>query len=72
MNAVEINPNILGGTPVFAGTRVPVDAMFDHLRAGYTVDYFISQFPTVKRELVDAVLEMAKKRVPLDERRIAG
>lgn len=62
MSVIQSNPQILGGTPCFAGTRVPVESLFDHLRAGYTVDYFLSQFPTVKREQVDAVLEMAKPK----------
>jgi len=44
------------GTPCFAGTRVPVKSLFDHLEGGYTIDYFLSQFPTVSREQVLAVL----------------
>lgn len=59
MKLVESNPDILGGTPCFAGTRVPVVSFFDHLQRGYTVDYFLSQFPTVTRENVDGVLELA-------------
>jgi len=60
---VTTNKNVLGGTPVFAGTRVPVAALFDHIDAGFTVDYFLSQFPSVHREQVHAVLEESKKRV---------
>ncbi len=59
MEPIQTNPKILGGVPCFSGTRVPVDALFDHLRRGYTADYFLAQFPTVKREQVDAVLDMA-------------
>jgi uncharacterized protein (DUF433 family) len=59
---ISSNPKILGGTPVFAGTRVPVAALFDHLRSGYTVDYFLEQFPTVRREQVEALLDEAKAK----------
>ena len=59
---VSVNKNIQGGTPCFAGTRVPVSSLFDHLEGGYTIDYFLSQFPSVRREQVVAVLEAAKKR----------
>lgn len=64
MDPIQSNPKILGGTPCFAGTRVPVASLFDHLRGGYTVDYFLAQFPTVAREQVEAVLDLAKARVP--------
>jgi uncharacterized protein (DUF433 family) len=64
MDPIQSNPKILGGTPCFAGTRVPVASLFDHLRGGYTVDYFLAQFPTVTREQVEAVLDLAKSRVP--------
>ncbi len=47
---IQIDKDILGGTPCFAGTRVPVKSLFDHLRLGYTADRFLEQFPTVKRE----------------------
>ena len=58
---VSVNKNIQGGTPCFAGTRVPVSSLFDHLEGGYTIDYFLSQFPSVRREQVVALLEAAKK-----------
>lgn len=62
---VNSNPNILGGTPVFAGTRVPVESLFDALKHGRTVDYFLEQFPTVGREQVERLLDEAKvKAVP--------
>ena len=66
---IDINPKILGGTPVFAGTRVPAESLFDHLKRGRSIDYFLEQFPTVKREQVEALLEEAKvtalpRRVP--------
>lgn len=56
MEIVVSNPKILGGTPCFAGTRVPASALFDHLQRGYTVGQFLSQFPTVKREQVEVHL----------------
>lgn len=72
MEVIVSNPKILGGTPCFAGTRVPVDALFDHLRRGYTVDYFLSQFPTVGREQVEAVLDFAREQIPRQSQRAAG
>ncbi len=51
----------MGGTPVFAGTRVPVQNMIDCLEAGDSIDLFLYDFPTVSREQVIAVLEAAKK-----------
>jgi uncharacterized protein (DUF433 family) len=54
------NRNILGGTPVFAGTRVPVESLFDYLKHGRSIDYFLEQFPTVKREQVEQLLDEAK------------
>ncbi|MDZ4659402.1 MAG: DUF433 domain-containing protein [Bythopirellula sp.] len=69
---VSVNMNIQGGTPCFTGTRVPVSSLFDHLEAGYTVDYFLSQFPSVKREQVTALLETAKLRTDQESRALAG
>ena len=63
---VSVNKNIQGGTPCFAGRRVPVSSLFDHLEGGYTIDYFLSQFPSVKREQVIALLESVKQRVERD------
>ena len=48
---VSVNPNILGGTPVFAGTRVPVESLFDYLKHGRTIDYFLEQFPGASRAI---------------------
>jgi uncharacterized protein (DUF433 family) len=62
MNDISSNPNILGGTPVFAGTRVPVESLFDCLKHGRTVDYFLEQFPTVERSQVEWVLDEAKSK----------
>jgi uncharacterized protein (DUF433 family) len=51
------DPNILGGEPVFAGTRVPVKSLFDHLEAGDSIDDFLDGFPSVKLEQVDVALK---------------
>jgi uncharacterized protein (DUF433 family) len=60
MSVINIDPEILGGTPVFRGTRVPVESLFDYLKAGSTIDYFLEQFPSVKREQVDQLLDEAE------------
>lgn len=57
------SPDMLNGTPVFAGTRVPVQNMLDCLEAGDSIDLFLYDFPTVKREQVIAVLESAKQEM---------
>jgi uncharacterized protein (DUF433 family) len=56
---VTKHPELMHGTPCFSGTRVPVKSLFDHLAAGYNVDHFLYQFPTVQRQQVDQVLESA-------------
>jgi len=60
MRAVTINENVQGGLPCFAGTRVPVSSLFDHLQKGYTVAEFLADFPSVRVVQVQAVLETAK------------
>jgi uncharacterized protein (DUF433 family) len=60
---VTSSPDILSGTPVFAGTRVPVQALIDSLEGGETIDDFLAGFPTVKREQVVAFLEEAAARM---------
>lgn len=57
---VSRSPDILGGTPVFAGTRVPVQTLVDYLEGGDTIDDFLAGFPTVKQEQVFVFLEEAK------------
>lgn len=56
---IQSSPEILGGTPVFAGTRVPVQNLFDYLEAGDSLDMFLDDFPSVSREQAVAVLEAA-------------
>jgi len=59
-SVVHSDAEILGGTPVFRGTRVPVKNLLDYLAAGDTLDRFLDDFPTVKREQAVAVLELAR------------
>lgn len=60
---ISCGPNIMGGTPVFAGTRVPVQTLLDHLEAGETIDDFLAGFPSVSREHVIRFLEQARDRL---------
>jgi uncharacterized protein (DUF433 family) len=62
VGVININPKILGGTPVFVGMRVPVESLFDYIKRGRTIDYFLEQFPSVKREQVQQVLDDAKDK----------
>ncbi len=57
---IERNPDILGGTPVFSGTRVPVRTLMEHLEAGDRLDDFLEDFPTVSREQALNALNLAK------------
>ena len=58
-SVVISDPEILGGTLVFVGTRVPVQTLIDYLEGGYSVDEFLDNFPSVRREQVNAFLEQA-------------
>lgn len=60
-NIITIDKEVLGGQPVFKGTRVPVESLFDHLEAGVTLDEFLDEFPTVSKEQVFALLDIANK-----------
>ena len=60
---VTRSPDVMGGTPVFSGTRVPVQTLLDYLEGGDTIDEFLAGFPTVRREQVIAFLEQAKDRL---------
>ncbi len=60
---IHSDPEILGGTPVFVGTRVPAQALFDYLEAGDSLDAFLDAFPTVTREQAIAALELARDKV---------
>jgi uncharacterized protein (DUF433 family) len=60
---VSCDPAVMGGTPVFHGTRVPVQTLLDYLEAGESIDEFLIGFPSVTREQVIAFLEQAKDRL---------
>ena len=60
---IACNPEVMGGTPVFAGTRVPVQTLLDYLEAGDSIDEFLEGFPSVSREHVIEFLEQAKDRL---------
>lgn len=63
MKDITVDPEILGGIPVFSGTRVPVQNLFDYLEAGDSVAEFIENFPDVTNEQVIAVLEASKTSI---------
>jgi uncharacterized protein (DUF433 family) len=58
---ITVNPEILGGTPVFKGTRVPVKTLFDYLSDNLSLDYFLESFPSVPRESAIAVLQFSRR-----------
>lgn len=60
---VHSDPEILGGTPVFVGTRVPAQSLFDYLDGGETLDEFLRQFPSVDRAQAITVLDMARESI---------
>ncbi len=60
---IQSSPDILGGTPVFAGTRVPIKTFIDYLEAGDSITAFLDDFPTVTREQVVSLLEAAKEQL---------
>ena len=62
-STISCNPDVMGGTPVFAGTRVPIQTLLDYLEAGDSIDEFLVGFPSVNREQVIAFLEQAKDRL---------
>ena len=65
---IHSDPDILGGTPVFRGTRVPFQALLDYLEGGHTLDEFLDDFPTVSRALAVQALEQARDRLVADAR----
>jgi uncharacterized protein (DUF433 family) len=66
LGAIERSPDVLAGTPVFAGTRVPVQTLIDYLEAGDSLKNFLADFPSVTREQVVAVLEQAREALLVD------
>jgi uncharacterized protein (DUF433 family) len=63
---VHSDPEILGGTPVFVGTRVPVKILFDYLESGDSLEVFLEEFPSVTREQAVAALELARAVIAPD------
>ena len=62
-SVISRSPDVMGGTPVFAGTRVPVQTLLDYLEAGESIDDFLAGFPSVSREQVIGFLEQAKDQI---------
>jgi uncharacterized protein (DUF433 family) len=60
-NVINVDPDILNGKPVFTGTRVPVESLFDHLEAGVSLDEFLDDFPSVKKQQAIDLLDIASK-----------
>lgn len=60
---ITVDPDILGGTPVFKGTRVPVKTLFEYLEDGLSLDYFVETFPSVTRKQTAAVLKLGLQRI---------
>ena len=60
---VSLSSEIMGGTPVFAGTRVPIQTLLDYLKSGESIDDFLDGFPTVTRNQVVTLLEEAEKQI---------
>jgi len=67
-SVIHSDREILGGTPVFVGTRVPAKTLFDYLEGGETLNEFLHQFPSVKREQALAALELARDSLLADAR----
>ena len=63
MDVIKVDPEIMHGTPCFAGTRVPIRHLFDYLEGNHSIDEFLEGFPTVEREQVMAVLELASEKL---------
>ena len=62
-SVISCSPDVMGGTPVFSGTRVPVQTFLDYLEGGESIDAFLEGFPSVSREQVITFLEQAKDRL---------
>jgi uncharacterized protein (DUF433 family) len=68
VSVVHSDPDILGGTPVFVGTHVPVQALIDYIEGGHSLKELLDDFPSVTRELAIAALEQAKAHLIADAR----
>lgn len=65
--AINIDPETMSGTAVFTGTRVPIQSLFDYIETGETLDEFLENFPTVKKDLALQVLKMASKTLTTEK-----
>ena len=65
--AINIDPETMGGTPVFTGTRVPIQTLFDYMEGGDDLNEFLDDYPTVTKEAAIQVLEMAKKSLTTEK-----
>lgn len=65
--AINIDPETMGGTPVFTGSRVPIQSLFEYIETGETLDEFLENFPTVKKEYAIEVLKMAKRSLTTEK-----
>ena len=65
--AINIDSEIMSGTPVFRGTRVPIKNLFDYIEGGDDLEEFLDDFPSVSKELAIVVLEMAKKSITTEK-----
>jgi uncharacterized protein (DUF433 family) len=63
LSVISRSPEVMGGTPVFMGTRVPIETLFDYLKAGDSINDFLTGFPTVTKEQVIAVIEGLGRQV---------
>ena len=72
MPVILTHPDILGGTPCFAGTRVPAETLLTYLSRGHALEHFLAQFPSVKREQAVMFLEMMGRHIPDVARQEAG
>ncbi len=66
-DVIEVDPEKMGGTPVFFGTRVPIKTLFDYLEDSAEIEVFLDHFPTVERAQVTALLNLVKERLGLVE-----
>ncbi|MEP6950230.1 MAG: DUF433 domain-containing protein [Ginsengibacter sp.] len=64
---INIDPETMGGTPVFTGTRVPIQSLFDYIETGETLDEFLENFPSVNKEFAVQVLQMAGKSITTEK-----
>jgi uncharacterized protein (DUF433 family) len=67
-SVIHSDPDILSGTPVFVGTRVPLQALIDYLKGGHSLEEFLDDFPSVSREMAVAALEQAEAHLIADAR----